>query len=456
MKSWIKHKEPDPANEDATPGWVVQEIEGDSGTDYETPGRMHARAETDGHQLGAARVPKEEAVGTSSGARGWIAGGSRARIGMARAAALAARTTALKRVKALPARQAANAAARSSGKERTQRLRKDALPSAREREEKQKTFLNELRQRYVLLSRDEKGYFSHVAVLVGIEAGVVAFDGGALYGALQRAGFSGAVLIYVMIAVPILIAAVNHGLGLLAGAIGLKLAGSTRLKAAIGAFAATLGCLVFALILLAVFRGEATSAQNAVITAWAKGGLGTGPNLLISPSWLGPAQIAGSGASIIAVALWTLAGEGRELRSEIGRAEGLVNQREAERIEVEAEIERGHETDATLAVAAAEMKAAAAEAQVEVDAHADSLKASVETEEGLEEAAAGRLTTSYVYTNQVYRNGGIVRVAFATVTRLGRRFTPSPGDTEGQPRHEASTNGHRPTSADELSSLIKD
>ena len=456
MRFWIKNREPDPADDDTTPGWAVRRIEGDPGTDYETSGTMHARAETDGHQLGAAGVRENEAVGESSGARRWIGGGVKARSGMIRAVALGARTEATKRVKALPGRLAANAAQRTSVKDLVQRLRKEQLPSAREREQDQVGALRALRDRYDRLPRHRKGYFDHVAALVGIEFAVVAFDGGALHGALQRAGFSGSVLTYVMVTVPLLIAAVNHAVGLVGGAIGLKLADELKMKAAVAAFVATLGCLVCALIMLAVFRADATSAQNAALAKWASGELTAAPNLLISPSWLGPAQIAGSLAACVTVAFWTMAGEGRELRSEIARAEQLLGTREGERIGIEDKIEDGYEEDASLAVAAADMKVDAAQAQAEIDAHADQLAAKLEVEQGLEEAAAGRLRTSYAYTRQVYRNGNVVRMAVPTITRLGRRYTPPPGDAEGQPFHQPSPNGHKTMSPDELSSLVED
>lgn len=163
---------------------------GDPGTDYGTPGRMHRAAETDGHQLGAAVVPEGEAVGENSGACRWIGGGVRARIGMMRAAALTARTVAAKRVKALPGRLAANAAQRTNVKERVLRLRQEKLPPARQREQDQAEALRDLRNRYECLPRHRKGYFDSVLVLLAIEFAVVAFDGGALHGALQRTGTS--------------------------------------------------------------------------------------------------------------------------------------------------------------------------------------------------------------------------------------------------------------------------
>lgn len=430
---WIKHREPDPASGDATPSWAVQEVGGDPGTDYETPGRMHARAETDGHGLGAAGVPKEEAVGQSSGAVAWISGGVTARKGLARVAALAARTAAKKIAVTLPGKLEANTAQRAGAKEKTKRLRADKLPDARAREEAAKDALRGARGRFERLARHRKGYFHSPVLLVAIEAAVVAFDGGALYGPLKHAGFSGAVLVYVMLTVPALIAAVNHGAGVLAGAIGLKLGDEMKLKAAGVALAAIVVSLVCALLMLLFFRSGATAAHNAAIGQWANGNLTASPGQTLSPTWLGPAQIAGSFAAIVIVAFWTMALEGREVSGEIAVAKSRLDECEADRFQIEGEIEGSYEQETTLATLAAQMKATAAEANVDVEAHAEMVAAKLEVEDGLKEAVIGRLTTSYVYTRQIFANGEVVRVAMPTVTTRWGRRTPPPGDADGKP-----------------------
>ncbi|HUA74355.1 MAG TPA: hypothetical protein VL988_06330 [Solirubrobacteraceae bacterium] len=429
----------------------------DRGTDFETGGRMHARTDYDGHRLGASRLGRDQAVGDESGARRWIAGAIAARKGQRKATALQERLTAAQLVKALPGRLAANTAERTGVKERVRRWTKERLPEARAREKEAKEALQDMRVRFERLARHRKGYFHSPALLIGIELAVVAFDGGALYGALKHAGFSGAVLTFTMLSVPALVAATNHALGLAAGALGQKLTEDLRVKTTAAAFAATLLALLCAFILLVVFRGDATAAQNAALHEWASGKLTAAPAVLISPTWLGSAQIAGSFASILVVAFWSFAAEGREVGKEIGRLEQLVSRREAEREEVETEIEHGHERDIELVAHAAQLKAEAAEAQAAIDAHPELLEAHLESEDGLEEAAAGRLRTTFDFVSQIFANGRVMRVALPTVTtRFGRRITPAPGDAEGEPFREASLNGHKAMSDDELSSLIGD
>jgi hypothetical protein len=459
---------------DETFSMLAPHLGDDHGTDYETPGRMHARLENvDGQRLGAAGVPKAEAVGTDSGAVAWVRGAISARKGRARQVALAARTAARKIVAALPGKLKANATQQTSAKQKTERLRVDKLPDARAREEKQAGVIGDARQRFAALARHKKGYFG-VGVPVAIEVAVVVFDGGALYGALKHAGFSGAVLVYVMVTVPALIAAVNHGAGVLAGAIGLRLGDEMRLKAAGAALAAIVVSLLCALIMLLFFRSGATAAHNATLGAWASGNLSATPGQTLSPTWLGPAQIAGSFAAIVVVAFWSMAVEGREVRGEIGAAEARLAEYEADRRQVEGEIEASYEEETALAISAAQMKATAAEAEVDVDAHEEMLNATLEAEDGLEQAAIGRLTTSYVYTRQIFANGEVVRVAMPTVTRRWGRHTPPPGDAEGTPYRaptsapekepvsppsqpsssDGSSNGHHDVPPEELAGLV--
>ena len=93
---------------------------------------------------------------------------------------------------------------------------------------------------------------------------MVAFDGGSLHVGLQRAGYSSSTVLYLALTVPLLIGAINHALGLLAGAIGGAL-GRWRLKVAVGVFIAGFGALTTALVMLMVFRSEAAAGQNGTL-----------------------------------------------------------------------------------------------------------------------------------------------------------------------------------------------
>lgn len=98
-----------------------------------------------------------------------------------------------------------------------------------------------------------------------------------------------------------------------------------------------------------------------------------------------------------------------------------------------------------------------AEAKAEVGAHKSIYAAELDAEDGLAEAARGRLRSSYLYTEQIYGNGGVVRVALATIKRWGRRSTPPPCDDIGTPyRADPEHNGHHEITPDEMGRLVED
>jgi hypothetical protein len=437
-------------------GRVDQEAVGEPPTQFETPGRMLAQAEADGERLGAARVSEEAAVGEGSGAMQSITGASKARKAVVGARSLGERLQPAKRVAAKGARLKVNAARGTAAARKLGRFEKGRLRENEKDVRDQTQVVNDLRNRYDTLPRFRKGYLS-LPVMVAVELGVVAFDGGSLHTALTRAGFSPDTVLYLSATVPILILAVNHGLGVASGSIA-DVFGRGRLKLAVGAFTAGFVMLVTALVMLMVFRGQATSNENAVLADWAAGNFHASSSLLISPLWLGPAQIAGSIAAIIAVAFFTVAGDGRELRSNIHKAREHLAHLERGCAGTKADIENAYrEHDAVLAIAA-EIEAEAAEAQAVLDAHPEIHAARLEAEDGLAESARGRVRTAYTYVSQIFANGKVIRVALATVSRWWRRSTPPPGDAEGEPYRPPapdSRNGNGQMDFDDLRHFIK-
>jgi hypothetical protein len=438
-------------------GRVDQEAMGEPSTGFETSGRLVERAQLDGEELGAARAPEDQAVGDGSGAKEYIAGASKARKGVLTAEALSERLQTAKRVATKPARLAANKVRRNCVEDRLKRLVEHHRPPAERKVKDQKAELVRERARLAGLPRHLKGYFPSALIPAAIELGVVAFDGGALHSGLERAGFSTGWVWYLAVTVPLLVLAVNHALGVLIGAIGQKL-GASQLKVAVGVFVVGFAALVVAFVMLTIFRGEATAGQNSALAAWAGGKLNAAPSVLISPIWLGPAQVAGSIAAIVAVAFFTMEQEGREVRAAIGAAEHLLARYERELAEVEADIESAQLEHEAALTTATEIEADVAEAQAQLDAHEKTLAAKLQAEDGLAAATQGRLRTRYRYVAQIYSNGGVVRVALATVTRrFGRRYTPPPGDAPGEPyRPPADRNGHRHTTPDDLRGLVED
>jgi len=437
-------------------GRVDQEAVGEPPTGFEAPGRLIERAQVDGEELGAALVPEDQAVGDGSGAKEYVAGASEARKGTLKAETLSRRVEAAKRVATKPARLAANKVRRKGVEDHLQRLEQDRSAAERKVEDQKAVVVRE-RERLASLPRHLKGYFPSALIPVGIELGVVAFDGGALHSGLERAGYSTTWVWYLAVTVPLLILAVNHAFGVLVGAIGQKL-GPSQLKVAVGVFLAGFVTLALAFVLLTIFRGEATAGQNAALAGWARGNLHAAPSVLISPIWLGPAQVAGSIAAIVAVAFYTMAQEGREVKEMVGTAERLLARHEGELVEVVAGIESAHGEHEAVLAAATDIEVDVAEAKAELDADDAILAAKIDAEDGLAKAAQGRLRTRYHYVAQIYSNGRVVRVALATITRrFGRRYTPPPGDAEGEPyRPPADSNGHKHTTPEDLHDLVGD
>ncbi len=438
-------------------GRVDQEAVGEPPTGFETSGRVPAGAEADGERLGSARAKEEDAVGPRSGAMQWIAGVLKARTAVIAADSLREKLVTSKVVAAKKPRLRANAAQVTAGKRHLERLQKRDLPAAEQAVREQKAVVDRLAERYDRLPRHVKGYIDSVWILVAIELGVVGFEGGALHTALAHAGFSRSSVVYLSVSVPVLLAAINHGLGLLAGAIG-RVLGPHRLKVAVGVFAAGFGALVGALVLLTVLRGQATAAQNAANASWAVGKPPTHPVALLSPVWLGPAQIAGSIVAIAVVGFFSMAKEGRELCRDLRDARDLLVGREQAVATIEAATEGAYREQEALAVAAAGIETEAAEAQAALEAHDGIHAAKLDAEAGLAEAARGRLRTSFLYVLRIYENGGVMKAALPTVSRFGRRHTPPPGDKKGEPYRpeEGGQNGHRQTSFDDLRPLIGD
>jgi hypothetical protein len=452
------HADPPAAHAWRGYGRVDQEAQGEPTTDFETPGRMIQRGEYNGGRYGEARVAEGEALGEDSGPHQEIDGGSQARKAIATEEALATRTSALKRVATKNARKGANADHQAASRRRIMHLEENSIPLARAKMEEQKSVITGKQARFDGLSRHLKGYFDSWLVAAFVEIGVVAFDGWVLHSALKRSALDPTTILFTSLTVPLAVLVINHGLGILAGAMGRRVPPDSRLKIAAAVFAAGFLALMVAFVMLTAFRANAISGQNAALATWASGNLQAQPTLFVSPTWLGPLQIAGSIVAITVVAFYTMGKEGRELKEEITSAERALAGLEAGLARVEADKETEYRKLDEVIIAAHEIEVDAAAAQVEVKAYPEILKAKLDAEDGLAEAAKGRVRSTYIYVRQLYGNGGVVRMALATVTRWGRRYTPPPGDAEGEPYRTPApgSNGHDPITPHDLQHLIED
>lgn len=446
---WRIHRgDPPAASKWTDRGRVEQEAQGEPRTAFETPGRLLKEAEADGKRHGATRTPENIAVGPDSGAIQSILGKIKARKG---AITLRHRRQEIERAKQVAMKKprlAANKEDEAATIRHAERLEKE-LPGAEARVKEQAVVVDGWQGRYEELSRSAKGFIGDLAVLVGIEASVVVFDGGSLYSALEKAGFSEVAVWFLAGAVPLLIGATNHALGLLAGAIETKL-GPNRLRVAAGVFAAGFGMLVTAFGLLMIFRAAATSDQNHTLAQWAGGNFHSHPSFILSPLWLGPAQIAGSISSIASVALYTVAKPGRELRGRLREATGELVSREAAVKTIKQGVEAAYKERDAHRKAAHEIITEIAGVEAELDRYGELLEAELDGESGLGEAAEGRLRTSFDYERQLFENGDVVRAAVPSIFRFfGRWFTPASSVRKAAPPAPP-FNGHGSMTPEEL------
>jgi hypothetical protein len=296
---------------------------------------------------------------------------------------------------------------------------------------------DEGRRRFMELPRALRGYFDSHRGVFFVGASVVLFDAAVLHGILEYSGMMPMTVWLTSATVPLAIGATNHGLGVLAGAIGLRAAQEHRLRLAVVGFVAGVGALLIAFATLTVFRVEAADAQNAAIRAVAADAPNAQLTFFISPSWMGPLQVAGSFAAIAMTALWTIAKEGREVRwlevecRHLAWQDAVEELRSAER-EFEAAKRHREDTRAELESAALlehRIEADAAAAKVEVDTSEHVLAASLASEDELAKTIQARYETAEQYFSQIYKNGDVWRMAMATVfPRWGRPYTPGSSD----------------------------
>ena len=333
--------------------------------------------------------------------------------------------------------------------ERVRRLQDDVLPNRTATVEAKRAIVETAKSEFHALPRSVQGYIERAAIVWMIEIGVVMFDAAVVHGALERAGLGQATLWITTVTVPFLIWAANHSFGVLAGAIGLRVPREDRLRLAAITFIGGAAALGIAFVTLAVFRAQAADAQNAALQALARGDDSATLKFFLSPLWMGPLQVAGSIAAIVAVALWTIAKDGRAKADDIRKAEAeLVEARAAQR-QADADLERTISEAQAARLAVFDVTAGGEAAKVEIENRIELFKAVEETEDALAAAVAAKYAARFLYVDKVYANGGVVRCALPTVPRsLGRRAR-GPQDRMAAPAAPLepttpSTNGHKP------------
>ena len=416
-------------------GKPSQELSGVTGVGFETPGRIKVAATKNGDKYGSVRVPSRSALGDAAAPNRFTKGASGVRIAAIKEDAMRAAVSPAQRVATAPARRRAKQALKSVLQLRLAMLTDSKLPEAKDEAAKRRERLAAEREKFEALPRCVQGYFDSRLLLGAFEIFVVVFDAFVIHGALEWAGVSQATAWGTSVTLPLAILTANHVFGMLAGAIGLKAPRESRLKLAGVTFTAGVAALMSAFLTLMVFRSEAIEAQNDALRNVAKGAADTRLDFFLSPTWMGPVQIAGSIAAIVCVALWTMAKEGRQQQQAILRREQELRDAGDQVAHWETEIATTRREVEMATVAMHEIEADAAAAQVEVDANEDILETQIEAEKALADAVTAEYETHYTYVEQLYANGGVVRCAMPTVDAWRGKRTPPPQDTKGDPAH---------------------
>ncbi len=445
-------QDPPQVHEWPTYGRTSQELASGPGTGHDSPAALIETATRDAELAGAAQLSRDEAVGDLSGAVERIDGASKVRKEALRADSARGRMSARQRVATRRARKSAASAHASGLSKRLKRSQDHRLPIEQQRLGLDRDGVTTLRTRHDGLSLIQRAPLIVAEGMAAVGLAVFGYDSVVLAPALKHAGFGleGAALWFAAIMTPMALVAVCAVLGVLAGAIALHVPARDRLRLAVGTIVAGGIVLVGTLVLLTVFRAEASNSHNDLIGALTHGAVPV--RHLVAPWWFGPLQAAGSVAAIAAGAMYTAGKDGRDLRKLIAAGEEQVQAQQRVVATVEEEIEQTHREIEQATVAIHEIEVDAAAAQVEVQTAGETLRAELDGEDGLRQAAIGKLRAVFDRTHKIYANGHVWTVALATVKRFGRPFTPPPGDAEQPPAESTPPvpNGSKQMSLEEL------
>jgi hypothetical protein len=454
------HSERDPQDPPAARDWTEtgrteQELVSGPKTGYEAPATFNQAGELKGELYGAAQVSAEDAFGASSGPIAQIQGGSKIRKAVLRAKSVRAQLSARVRIATRGTRKSAATAKVEVLADRLRRLEDAKLSRAERSLDRPREEVEALRDEFAELSFIERVQLIAIAALAAAGVAVFGYDAVVLAPALKHAGFGlqGPALTFAAIATPLAVVTTCSIFGVVAGAIALNVSTHERLRLAIAALVFGGIALLLTVVLLTLFRAEATTGHNGLLTALSHGAKTVRP--VVIPWWFGPLQLAGAIASIAATAMYTTGKEGRAFQKRIAEGEAKITKLELAPAAVEAEIEQTHRELESATIAVHEIDVDATAAKVEVETAEEVLLAELDAEDGLEGFVIGSFRTSFVYTRKIFMNGGVWRVALETIKRHRRPYTPAPEDVKSKPTPAetatpASKNGDKHMTTEEL------
>jgi hypothetical protein len=297
---------------------------------------------------------------------------------------------------------------------------REKLPSAEKARD-------EIRDKLEALPFFRRGVIRDRRLVWFVLAAVGSFDGAVLHSALTQTSLDPISIWFTTASVAILLAAINEPFGRLAAAIALAAPGRWRMKLA--SFAMVVGVLALgsAITLLGIFRHLAAVQQNQSLTALARGQSNVSLSFIIDPSFLAPLQLAGCAAAMIAVALYVLGSESRDLRAALHDADADVDGLVGGIATIERDIEKTREQITAALLGAYDIEANADGARADVINATKEFEAlvSTETAQSLEMASIYRSERNFV--QRMFANGGVWWTQLPTVhPRWGRPYTPGP------------------------------
>ncbi len=316
---------------------------------------------------------------------------------------------------------------------------------------------DEKRKRLVL----EEKYESLPAHAKGLIATWLAFalavvialaDSAFVYAVLDHQGIPQIVHYATTILVPGVIFGINIAFGMGGWWIGNNIAPTARLKFAIGLLIAAVLAAAAAYGLLAFSRNAAIQQFNDDLAGWANGD-GSAFRLAVSQWWFLGLQIAGSMAAAVFAACHVASNEGREMRKRLIAIDVVISRLTLLLEKLRRSVKELREQADEHTLLAIRVRGDARAAEVEIAELEQALPAKVDAEVDHGEAMVSKFESVYQYTDQLYANGGVVRMALPTVRRFGRNVTPPPTDAEGSPAAESpvwdpDTDDHNPLRPD--------
>lgn len=421
-------------------GGIDRIVAGQPVVGHETPSDFAARMDERAEKDGAAGLDDRETIAEDAPPIKEARESANIRIGVAKKA-MAATVTGLRRTVAEAPERAQKALSEAVFHEnrfkalgaKLDKLR-EVLPPLKARRDQIKQKIGELP-----LYRHAMKHLWPVLLSLGAVGG---FDGAVTKSALNQTAFDPLSIWMTTIGVALVFMVLAEAFGYLVALVVRKVGARRPALYALGLFIGLFGAFL-SIAMLGWFRHEAAVQQNQSLNEIAAGHHAS-VTFFIDPSFLAPLQGVGCVAAMVVVALYVLAGDWRQLRSELGEAEAEIQTAKDEIVQAERQREAARQEGQAAALRTFDIRAEAEGAEAEIPGHELKLVATEEAERANGNAMANRYKGERNYVKGIYDNGNVRRCAMPTKFGLRRAYTPAPCDVDaGDQVPAASSNGHK-------------